>query len=116
MALRRFELDDLLTRPGTYFNPTTEVLVVVDDSADIDNEIFGDEDFEGDDWVHLSDETPLDETAREDVIEQFQTLNTPGVTSAVPADMDDEDELDEIEPDEDEDLGVEELDPESEGF
>ena len=32
-ALRRFELDDLLTRPGTYFNPDTEVLLVVDDAA-----------------------------------------------------------------------------------
>ena len=27
---RRFDLDDLLIRPGTYFNPETEVLLVVD--------------------------------------------------------------------------------------
>ena len=30
------ELDDLLVRPGTYFNPQTEVVVVVDDSSSID--------------------------------------------------------------------------------
>ena len=29
---RRFEIDDLLIRPGTYFNPQTEVLVVGYDS------------------------------------------------------------------------------------
>ena len=33
---RRFEIDELLVRPGTYFNPQTEVLIVVDDSAEID--------------------------------------------------------------------------------
>jgi hypothetical protein len=37
---RRFELDELIVRPGTYFNPQTEVLVVVDDSASMDAEIF----------------------------------------------------------------------------
>jgi hypothetical protein len=37
---RRFELDELLNRPGTYFNPQTEVLVVVDDSPELDSEIF----------------------------------------------------------------------------
>ena len=33
---RRYELDELLIRPGTYFNPQTEVLVVVDDSPSMD--------------------------------------------------------------------------------
>ena len=51
MAMRRFELDDLVNRPGTYFNPQTEVLVVVDDSPDLDNEIFDLEEAEGADWV-----------------------------------------------------------------
>ena len=37
---RRYELEDLLVRPGTYFNPQTEVLVVVDDSNSMDAEIF----------------------------------------------------------------------------
>ena len=35
---RRFEIDELLVRPGTYFNPQTEVLVVVVDSWSMDNE------------------------------------------------------------------------------
>ena len=103
---RRFELDELVNRPGTYFNPQTEVMVVVDDSPDVDSEIFDLEDYEGADWVLISDETPVDEQARDDLIESFQSTNQPGVTGAVPADEDDVDEVDELEPDEDE---VEEL-------
>ena len=37
---RQFDLDDILIRPGTYFNPQTEVLVVIDASPDIDTEVF----------------------------------------------------------------------------
>jgi hypothetical protein len=103
---RRFELEDLVNRPGTYFNPQTEVMIVVDDTPDIDAEIFDMEDYEGADWVLIADETPVDEHARDDLIESFQSTHTPDVTSAVPADEDDVDEVDELEPDEDE---VEEL-------
>lgn len=84
MAMRRFELDDLVNRPGTYFNPQTEVLVVVDDSLDIDNEIFDMEEAEGADWVLVSDETPVDEQARDELIEAFQTRH-----SSVGDDLDD---------------------------
>lgn len=76
MAMRRFELDDLVNRPGTYFNPQTEVLVVVDDSPVIDNEIFDLEDAEATDWVLISDETPVDEHARDELIEAFQSRHT----------------------------------------
>ena len=55
---RRFELDDLLLRPGCYLNPQTEVMVVVDDSPSIDGEIFNMEEFEGADWVLIADEVP----------------------------------------------------------
>ena len=55
---RRFELDDLLIRPGSYLNPQTEVMIVVDDSPSIDGEIFNLEEFEGADWVLISDEVP----------------------------------------------------------
>ena len=48
---RQFDLDDIVNRPGTYFNPQTEVLIVVDDSPDVDTEVFNMEDFEGADWV-----------------------------------------------------------------
>jgi hypothetical protein len=114
MALRRFELDDLLNRPGTYFNPQTEVLVVVDDSAAIDNEIF-DDDFDGDEWVLIADDSPVDEIVRDDLLEKFQATNAPTASGAIPADMDDEDVVDEIEADleEDEDGVITELDPEA---
>ena len=70
---RRFELDELVNRPGTYFNPQTEVLVVVDDSPEIDAEIFNMEEFEGADWVLISDEVPVDEDRRDGLLETFQT-------------------------------------------
>ena len=57
---RRFEIDEIIVRPGTYFNPQTEVMVLVDDSASMDSEIFNLEEFEGADWVLVSDELPVD--------------------------------------------------------
>jgi len=65
-------LDDLLVRPGTYFNPQTEVLVVVDDSNSLDTEIFALEEFEGADWVLVADELPIDEPQRDELLESFQ--------------------------------------------
>jgi hypothetical protein len=73
-----FELDDLLVRPGTYFNPQTEVVVVVDDSATIDQEVFNMEAYEGADWVRITDEVPVDTDKLETALERFQTLNHPG--------------------------------------
>jgi hypothetical protein len=72
VADRRYELDDLLVRPGTYFNPQTEVMVIVDDSSSIDTEIFNLEEFEGADWVLISDDLPVDEAKRDEVLETFQ--------------------------------------------
>ena len=69
---RRFELDELVNRPGTYFNPQTEVVVVVDDSPELDSEIFNMEEYEGADWVLISDETPVDEARRDELLERFQ--------------------------------------------
>ena len=69
---RRYEIDEALVRPGTYFNPQTEVLVVVDDSASMDQEIFNMEDFEGADWVLVSDDPPIDEAKRDELLETFQ--------------------------------------------
>jgi hypothetical protein len=98
---RRFDLEDLVTRPGTYFNPQTEVLVIVDDSAAMDAEIFNMEEFEGADWVLISDDVPVDESSRDEILETFQATHHGGDGRAVP-DEDFEDELDEDE-DEDED-------------
>ncbi len=78
---RRVELDELVNRPGTYFNPQTEVLVIVDDSPELDSEIFNREEYEGAEWVLLSDETPVDENRRDELLENFQVAYHPGAAS-----------------------------------
>jgi hypothetical protein len=93
---RRFELEELVNRPGSYFNPQTEVLVVVDDSPELDAEIFNMEEYEGADWVQISEEVPVDEHRRDELLESFQTRQA---TSPV-ADEDDEIGLGEEEDDE----------------
>ena len=77
------EQDELLMQPGTYFNPQTEVLVVVDDSTSLDQEVFNMEDYEGADWVRISDEVPVDEDGRDRLLEAFQTHYHPGSTGSV---------------------------------
>jgi len=81
------ELDELVVRPGTYFNPQTEVVVVVDDSTSIDQEIFDMEEFEGVEWVRISDEVPIDEDALDTTLQRFQA-SAPGALSADVADND----------------------------
>jgi hypothetical protein len=70
---RVVELEDLLVRPGTYFNPQTEVLVIVDDSTSIDQGVFNMEAYEGAEWVRISDDVPVDEESRDETLETFQT-------------------------------------------
>ena len=77
------ELEELADVPGTYFNPQTEVVVVVDDSASIDQEVFNMEAFEGADWVRISDEVPVDEEQRDRLLEEFQTRYHPGSSGSV---------------------------------
>jgi hypothetical protein len=96
---RRFELDELVLRPGTYFNPQTEVVVVVDDSQEMDSEIFNMEEFEGADWVLISDELPVDEPRRDELLENFQVRYHPVGGG--------EDDTDEEFEDEEEDVGRE---------
>jgi hypothetical protein len=98
------DVTDLALRPGTYFNPQTEVIVVVDDSTAIDQEIFNMEQYEGADWVRISDEVPIDEEARDEVIEDLQKPR-PGHAAA----ESDEDEKDvDAEEDGGQDAGEEE--------
>ena len=93
------ELDDIVNRPGTYFNPQTEVLIVVDDSQELDGEIFNMEQFEGADWVRISDEVPIDESRRDELLERFQVHYHPGaVTNNGDDELDDELEEDDQEP------------------
>ena len=68
-----YELEQLAIQPGTYFNPQTEVVVIVDDSASLDQDIFNMEDYEGADWVRISDAVPVDEARLEETLETFQT-------------------------------------------
>jgi hypothetical protein len=82
---RVVELDELLLRPGTYFNPQTEVLVIVDDSTSIDQSVFNMEAYEGSEWVRISDEVPVDEESRDETLERFQTHYHPGATGSVSA-------------------------------
>jgi hypothetical protein len=88
---RKYELDELAIRPGTYFSPSTEVLIIVDDSPELDPEIFHREQYEGADWVLISDEVPVDEHRRDELLESFQVDAQP-----LPADHDDDlEEVDE---------------------
>jgi hypothetical protein len=102
--LRRVELDELSNRPGTYFNPQTEIVVVVDDSSTLDSEIFNMEEAEGADWVLISDEVPIDENRRDELLEAFQVHLHAG--SAEDEDEGDTDTDDELEAD-DQDAGRE---------
>ena len=85
MESRVIEVDELLLRPGTYFNPQTEIVVVVDDSTSIDQEIFNMEAYEGSDWVRISDDVPVDEDALESTLEEFQTHYHGGTAGSVSA-------------------------------
>jgi hypothetical protein len=106
---RTYELEELVVQPGTYFNPQTEVVVVVDDSFSIDQEVFNMEAYEGVDWVRISDEVPVDEPALEEAMEEFQThhhVGTGGTIAGTAAELsDDEPEFeeppDDLEPDPD---------------
>lgn len=77
------ELDELLNRPGTYFNPQTEVMVVVDDSGALDQEVFNMEAYEGAEWVRISDDVAVDEAQRDALLLDFQTHYHPGSGGSV---------------------------------
>jgi hypothetical protein len=78
-----YEVEELLMQPGTYFNPQTEVVVIVDDSTSLDQEVFNMEAYEGAEWVRISDEVPVDEDRRDRLMEAFQTHYHPGSASSV---------------------------------
>jgi hypothetical protein len=47
-------------------------MVVVDDSSSLDSGIFNMEEFEGAEWVLVSDDLPVDEAQRDEMLETFQ--------------------------------------------
>jgi hypothetical protein len=91
------ELEELVVRPGTYFNPQTEVVVIVDDSSSIDQEVFNMEAYEG------AEDVPVDEDALDQTLEEFQTHYHPGSLGSVSATAQEQgdDEQDEGEPGQD---------------
>ena len=100
--LRRFDLEDLAARPGTYFNPETEILIVVDDSAHPGAQRADDVD-EGD-WILVGDEVALDDAERDELLERLEVH----VARAEETDVEDDEvveEEDELEPDPDPDEG-----------
>jgi len=105
MASDSQPLDEIVTRPGVYLNPQTEVLIVVDDSAELDGEIFNMEDYEGSDWVTISDEVPIDEERRDELLIAFQTHYHPGDARSVSATASELEEEADDEGEEDQDPG-----------
>ena len=89
---RHFELDELLIRPGTYYHPETEILLVVDDSPELDAEALGLDDADGSDWVLIADEVPVDEHQRDALLDAFQIRHNPDAAHDEDADEEDEDE------------------------
>ena len=79
------DVELMLVQPGTYFNPQTEVLVIVDDSTSLDQSVFNMEEYEGADWVRVSEVVPIDEERRDEVLEEFQTHYHPGWQGSVSA-------------------------------
>ena len=93
-----YEVEEMLNQPGTYFNPQTEVVVIVDDSASIDQEVFNNlEGLEGAEWVRVSDDVPVDEDGRDRALEAFETTNQGGAAIAANALEESEDDLEEDE-------------------
>jgi hypothetical protein len=96
---RLMQLDELVNRPGTYFNPLTEIVLVVDDSPHLDTEIFAKDSFGADDWFVISDEVPIEEHERDELLERFQIRHEAGAA----AEEEDDEENEVLEPDPDPD-------------
>ena len=76
---------------------------MVDDSAELDGEIFNMEEFEGSDWVQISDEIAVDEERRDELLVAFQTHYHPGSARSI---SETANELDESDVDEEDDQEV----------
>ncbi len=107
MKLARFQLDEVILRPGTYFNPQTEIMIVVDDSPEVDHELFEAHDLDAADWILIAEETPVDEHRRDDLVEAFQHAHQPGGELG-------EDDVEETDDEDEDDEGDEEQDDEDE--
>jgi hypothetical protein len=104
--LRRFELDELAARPGTYFNPETEILIVVDDSAHPGAGLAEDDD-EGE-WILVGDDVPLDDARRDEMLERLEVRAARAGEREEVDDDEHVEEEDELEPDPDPDMDPDE--------
>ena len=98
--LRRFDLEELSARPGTYFNPESEILIDLDDSAHPGAQLA--DDVEEGDWILVGDEVPLDDAERDELLERLEVR----AARADESDVEDDEvveEEDELEPDPDPD-------------
>lgn len=66
------ELEEIAEQPGTYYNPRTEMTLVVDDSGSIDQAVLPPAG-EGADWVRVSEEPAIDEQLRDEVLDRFES-------------------------------------------
>ena len=85
--LRRFELEELATRPGTYVNPDTEIVIVVDDGGHLDAELL---EGDGGEWVAVSDDVPIDEHRRDELLERLQARASAGARDTEDEEEDDD--------------------------
>ena len=106
---RRFGLDELILRPGTYFNPQTEIMIVVDDSPEVDHELFEMDEFDSDEWVLIAEDIPLDESRRDELVERFQLAHQAAGEAAKDEQEPDLD-LDDLDDEEQDELGEEDDD------
>jgi hypothetical protein len=104
--LRRFDLDELAARPGTYFNPETEILIVVDDSAHPGAGLA--EDTDDADWILVGDDVPLDDARRDEMLERLEVRAARAGEREEVNDDDFVEEEDELEPDPDPDVDADE--------
>lgn len=70
MERKRFlTSDEVLDLPGTYFNPSTEVVVTVDDTNYVDLSEVNLEAYSGKEWILISEDPLNDSSAVEEVLQ-----------------------------------------------
>lgn len=70
--------DELLDSPGTYFNPSTEITVTVDDTNYVDISNVDLDKYSGKEWILISDD-PLNNTSQIEETLQIEIEEDGGV-------------------------------------